>query len=84
MFIHYPVLVLDDIGVRRSTEFGENCLYEIINSREQNLRPTYFTANYSLRDLAGRIEPRTVSRIAGMTTGQVFYLGGSDRRLKRD
>jgi DNA replication protein DnaC len=83
LFIRYPELVLDDLGVRRSTEFAENCLYELINAREQYLRTTYFTANYSLRELASRIEPRTVSRIAGMATGRVFYLGGADRRLKQ-
>jgi DNA replication protein DnaC len=82
LFSNSPILVMDDLGVRRSSEFAENCLYEIINSREQYLRPTFFTANYSLGDLASRIESRTVSRIAGMTTGRVFFLGGADRRLK--
>jgi DNA replication protein DnaC len=81
LYTNYPVLLLDDIGVRRSTQFMEDCLYEIINTREQYLRPTFFTSNYSLKELAARIEPRTVSRIAGITAKHVIFLGGSDRRL---
>lgn len=80
-FIHFPALILDDVGARRSTAFIEDVLYEIIDARDNYLRPTFFTSNYSLRQLADRIEPRTVSRIAGMTNKHVYFVGGADRRL---
>jgi DNA replication protein DnaC len=80
-FIHFPVLILDDIGARRSTAFIEDVLYEIIDARDNYLRPTFFTSNYSLRELANRIKPRTVSRIAGMTNKHVYFVGSADRRL---
>ena len=81
--IQYHALILDDLGARRSSEFAEDVLFELVNERYSNMRPTFFTSNYSLQQLADRIEPRTVSRIAGMCAGHIFFLGGPDRRLSR-
>lgn len=74
------LLILDDIGAEKPTEFVAETLYMIVNNRYNNLWPTIFTSNLSLADLAERIGDRTASRIAEMC--QVFNLAGVDRRLK--
>lgn len=40
------VLVLDELGVRKSTPFVSDVLYAVINERYKNRRPTIFTTNY--------------------------------------
>lgn len=40
------VLVLDELGVRKSTPFVSDVLYAVINERYKNRMPTIFTTNY--------------------------------------
>ncbi len=40
------VLVLDELGVRKSTPFVSDVLYAVINERYKNRQPTIFTTNY--------------------------------------
>jgi DNA replication protein DnaC len=46
------LLVLDDIGIERVTEWGVSQLFDILNARYQGSRPTVYTSNLSLDQLA--------------------------------
>lgn len=46
--INADLLVLDDIGAERATEWVEETLHLIVNSRYNDRRPTIFTTNYPL------------------------------------
>lgn len=60
-----PVLILDDIGSQRDSEWTDRTLYTILNDRADNLRPTIFTSNFSPDDLpAGE---RTRARIKALS-----------------
>lgn len=60
-----PVLILDDIGSQRDSEWTDRTLYTILNERADNLRPTIFTSNFSPDDLpAGE---RTRARIKALS-----------------
>lgn len=52
------VLVLDELGAQKPTEWVQNVLYLIINTRYLERRPTLFTSNYRLSEaVAARPAP---------------------------
>lgn len=47
------LLVLDDVGVERDTEYSMEQAYEVINARYKSGKPLVVTTNLSMRDLKG-------------------------------
>lgn len=78
-----PILMIDDLGVEKSTEFAISTLYEIISMREGKGRNgLVITSNFSLDGLASKIgDDRLSSRLAGMC--KVVSIAGKDWRLKK-
>lgn len=74
------LLVLDDIGLRGTTEALQNEIYEIIDDRDTNGRATIFTSNVPLEEIAEILSEQIASRIEGMTYAIGF--GGKDYRKK--
>lgn len=61
------MLVLDDLGVEKSTDWSFQALYALISFRYDNMLPTIFTSNLSLSELAeGLKDDRISSRIEHM------------------
>lgn len=81
--VNYSMLVLDDIGVNKPTEYIVQAFYTIINSRYrmQNSRITIITSNLSLDELSAKYDDRVVSRIAGMC--DALEITGDDRRITK-
>jgi DNA replication protein DnaC len=76
------VLVLDDFGVEKTTEWSYNALYLIINHRYEYLKPTIFTSNYTLDQIAEKLnDDRLPSRINSMCKVRTFE--GVDFRSSR-
>lgn len=73
------VLILDDIGAERLTDFVAETFYLIVNTRYNNKMPTIFTSNLKIGELADRVGDRTASRIVEMC--DIVQISGSDRRL---
>jgi len=73
-----PVLLIDDLGTEKNTEFVSQALYCIINEREQWERTTIITSNYSIKDFHTK-DARLASRISGMC--EIIHLTGEDRRF---
>lgn len=63
-----PLLVLDDLGAEKPSDWVREQLYVIINRRYENMLPTIVTTNCSTQELVDRIGQRTVSRLIEMTT----------------
>ena len=76
------VLILDDLGAEKTTDFVKEITYFILNERELNLLTTIITSNYSLNELNDRIDSRVSSRIAGMC--EILKFTGKDKRIKRN
>ena len=57
-------------------------LFDIINERYNQGKPTIFSSNYSLNELVNLrgISEKTVDRISGMTSGAVMKIEGKSRR----
>lgn len=75
-----PILIIDDLGSERITDFTQELFYLIIDYRWIYQLPTVITSNFSLNELKERLGERIVSRIAGMC--KPFILIGEDRRIK--
>lgn len=74
------LLVLDDIGLRGTTEALQTEIYEIIDDRDTNERATIFTSNVPLDKLSEILSEQIASRIEGMTFAVPFT--GKDNRKK--
>lgn len=75
------LLIIDDIGSEKPTEWVQETLFVLIDRRYTNFMPTLFTSNYSLDQLKDRLGYRIASRIAEM--GQVVELKANDYRIRK-
>jgi len=73
------LLILDDFGTEKLTEWVEESLYSIINKRYENIYPIIFTSNLSPEKMVEKFGDRIVSRIIGSC--DVVELTGNDRRI---
>lgn len=76
-----PVLVLDDLGTEKVTDWVREKVYQIINRRYNEQLTTICTTNLAPSGLARHIGERTVSRLMEMC--RVVKLDGTDRRVQR-
>ena len=82
------VLILDDLGAERPSDWVRERLYLVINQRWQTQRITCFTSNEALDQLEKAIGARTLSRLVGdavtlTLAGQDYRLLNKQRRLIR-
>jgi len=73
------VLIIDDLGAEKATDFVRQITYNIVNEREQRMLPLVITSNFTLEEIAIQIDSRISSRIAGMC--KTIKLTGRDRRI---
>ena len=75
------LLILDDLGTEMTTAFVQSALYQIINSRLMERRPTILSTNQKVAELGGRYGAQTASRIEGEY--QILTFFGQDIRVLR-
>jgi DNA replication protein DnaC len=73
------LIVLDDLGAEKTSEFALQSLYIIIDKRYSEMRSTIITSNLTVDEIAEKVGDRIASRIAGMC--RVIELKGRDRRI---
>ena len=49
-----PVLLIDDLGTEKATEFASSTLYQIIDRRYREEKPIILSTNYSVKNLKNR------------------------------
>jgi DNA replication protein DnaC len=89
-----PLLLLDDLGSAKASEWVEEITYRLINERYNACKPTIFTSNYTTQAPRDRktgavlgpgldviLGDRIVSRLTEMT--DVVVMAGHDRRRRR-
>ena len=60
------LLVLDDLGAEKTSEYVTDRLYVLINGRYEYDKATLVTTNRSLKELQQQVGPRIVSRLCEM------------------
>ncbi|MCC6236080.1 MAG: ATP-binding protein [Dehalococcoidia bacterium] len=75
------LLILDDIGVEKPTEWMQSTLYEIVSVRHEERCATLFTSNLSIAELNARIGERTTWRIIEMCGAEnIVHVAGPNLR----
>ncbi len=76
------LLVIDDLGTEMATSFTKSVLYNIINTRILNRKPTIINTNLTMKQLEERYTPRVSSRLIGSYDGYKF-IGRDIRQQKK-
>jgi len=74
------LLVLDDLGLERSSGWIDDLLYQVVDERWRQRRPMILASGYSPAQLHQRYRPQLVSRVRGSC--QKIEMAGPDRRAK--
>ncbi len=80
--LNADLLILDDLGSEFSTSFNASVIYNIINSRTNQGKPTIVSSNLSFDELTQRYDDRIISRLTGMFKPMRF-IGNDIRQQKR-
>ncbi|MDO5416465.1 MAG: ATP-binding protein [Lachnospiraceae bacterium] len=80
-FSHYPLLIIDDLGIERNTEYALEQVYAVIDERYKSGLPVIITTNLTINELRNPVDvahARIYSRVLEMCTP--VHVAGSDRR----
>lgn len=73
------LLILDDIGHEKSSQWVREKLYIIVNERWNSMKATIFTSNFDIENTEKTISPAVHSRVRGESI--LVRFNDSDRRL---
>ena len=76
-----PLLIIDDLGAEKTTDWVRQILYQIIDERWIEQKPIIVTSNLNLEELEARFEERIASRVAGMC--RLVEFRDYDYRIKK-
>ena len=80
--VDYPLLIIDDLGIERNSEFALEQVYNVIDSRYCKMLPLIVTTNLGLNEMKSTdldtAHQRIYSRILEMCVP--IYCGGEDKR----
>jgi len=74
-----PLLIIDDLGLEKPSEWAIETLYTIIDERYSGFRPTFITSNMNPMQLAARLDDRLMSRL--LHDALVLKIEGKDYRI---
>ena len=80
-FYTVQLLIIDDLGTEFSTLATQSALFDIVNSRILDGRPTIISSNLSPRELEGHCSDRLVSRF--IEHYEIVQFSGEDIRQKK-
>ena len=79
----YPLLILDDFGMERGTEYGLEQVYNVVDSRYRSNKPLIVTTNLTLEQLQhpeDTAHARIYDRLLEMCV-PVRFTGGNFRKV---
>jgi len=78
---HVPLVIMDDVGAERVSEWTRERLLNIVSDRYDSEKTIIFTSNHSLSEIETVLGSRVRSRIEGMSV-PIEFLDKSDHRRK--
>jgi DNA replication protein DnaC len=83
--LNTKVLVIDDLGVNKATEWSDEIFWSIFDRRIENHLPVIVTTNYAPDDdaLGTRVGNGALSRLLGMCQDNIITFKGSDFRRSK-
>lgn len=76
-----PLLILDDLGKEKRSEWSDEQMYRIINNRYIDKKPIVITSNFDLEHLLEMLDQSIISRLFG--TCRAVKMNGNDYRLRK-
>lgn len=73
----YEMLVIDDIGAEKASDYNMSILYIILNNRYEASKPTIITTNMSGEEIVSQYGKRILSRLR---SGYLVTLNTKDKR----
>lgn len=80
-YFECDLLIIDDLGVEVINAFSVSCLYNLINTRLNHMRPTVISTNMNPQIMRSRYDDRITSRLLGEFS--VLLFSGTDVRSKK-
>lgn len=81
-YLECDLLILDDLGTEMTTQFVVSALYQLVNTRLLEQRPSLISTNIPVAELETRYSAQIASRLLGVY--EVYKFVGSDvRRLPK-
>lgn len=77
-----PMLVIDDLGKEKKTEWSQQILFSVLNHRYEHYLPTVITSNMSPKEIPEYVEGAVASRL--METFEIVQMHSSDYRDERN
>lgn len=74
------LLIIDDLGKEKQSQFTNELLYRVVNTRYKEMLPLIITTNYTMQELAKRLDYAVFSRIVEMC--RAVDMTGDDYRLR--
>lgn len=74
-----PMLVIDDLGKEKKTDWSQQILFDVMNYRYEHYLPTVITTNMNMQMLAAHVEGAVASRL--METSEVVQTASGDFRI---
>lgn len=76
-----PLLVVDDLGKERQTEWSNSILYQVVNRRYESYLPIVITTNEDMGELERNVGGATLSRLIETCKG--VKMEGKDHRKEK-
>lgn len=81
--LNCEILIIDDLGTEPVLKnITKEYLYNLINTRQVNNKPTFISTNLSFDDILSRYDERIFSRLSNKRLAINIQLLSSDKRLK--
>ena len=81
-YLECDLLIIDDLGTEMTTQFTQSVLYQVINTRMMEARPTIISTNLTNSDIKHRYSPAIASRLLGAFSA-FWFMGKDIRQLQR-
>jgi DNA replication protein DnaC len=83
VFTTCDLLIVDEVGVQRGSEYEKDMLFDVINERYENLRPTIILSNLTTEEIRAYLGDRVFDRLRE-NGGRAFVLDWESHRGRRD
>ena len=80
-FKRYPLMIIDDLGIERKSEFAREQVFNVIDSRYRSQLPMIVTTNLSLKKLKNP-EDMTRARIYGRVLERYMPIRVNDQNIR--
>ncbi|PIT43388.1 ATP-binding protein [Snodgrassella alvi] len=62
-FGNYDLLIIDEVGIQSGTDAESRALFDVVNTRYQNMKPTIFISNLNINQLKEALGERLFDRL---------------------